>query len=175
MGRRHSAERTLIFILLAGLIFSACSTRYTMPEREDAVILRTPPEGVPQIGAKTVSHPTQSPSPSSSLLIVARLTESAEGHLKAGNLDRAFATAERAVRIDASNPRLWNLLARVQLRRGNVRQAEQLARKSNLLAKRDASLQAENWRIIAKALRKKGAAEAAEDAEFKAKAFDAYD
>ncbi|QTA91448.1 tetratricopeptide repeat protein [Desulfonema magnum] len=157
--------KLLVIIMAAGLIFPACATHYTAPEREPKT---GPPKHLPQIGGKIARRSApSSPSP-----IVARLTDRAKGQMKAGNLDHAFATTERAIRIDSSDPHLWNLLAQIQLKRGNVHQAEQLARKSNLLAKDDKSLQAENWRIIAKALRQKGSVQEAEKAERRAKELD---
>ncbi len=148
--------------MAAGLIFPACATRYTVPEREPEA---GPPEHLPQIGGKMARK--SAPSPSSS--IVASLTDKAKGQIKAGNLDHAFATTERPSELTRQIRALWNLLAQIQLRRGNVHQAEQLARKSNLLSKGDKSLQAENWRIIAKSLRQKGSAQEAEKAELRAK------
>jgi tetratricopeptide (TPR) repeat protein len=87
---------------------------------------------------------------------VSSLETQSEQLLAQGRTDQAFAMAERAIRIDPSNAKLWNLLARIQLGQGNYSQAEQLSRKSNYFAKNDKRLQAENWRIIAMALREKG-------------------
>ena len=102
------------------------------------------------------------------LAAVSSLENQSEQLLAQGKTDQAFATAERAIRMDPSNAKIWNLLARIQLERGNYSQAEQLSRKSNLLAKNHKGLQAENWRIIAKALRGKGLEDEAERALQKA-------
>jgi cytochrome c-type biogenesis protein CcmH/NrfG len=98
------------------------------------------------------------------LAAVSSLENQSEQHLAQDRTDQAFATAERAIRMDPTNAKLWNLLARIQLERGNYSQAEQLSRKSNLLAKNNKRLQAENWRIIVKALREKGQTSEAERA-----------
>ena len=95
---------------------------------------------------------------------VITLADQARAEMVRGELDRAMATAERAVRIDSSNPDLWHLMAQIQLEKENYTQAEQLARKSNLLAKNDRSLQSENWKIIAISLEKRGNIDAARDA-----------
>jgi tetratricopeptide (TPR) repeat protein len=87
---------------------------------------------------------------------VSSLEAQSEQLLAQGKTDQAFAIAERAIRIDPSNANIWNLLARIQLGQGNYSQAEQLSRKSNYFAKNNKRLQAENWRIIAMALREKG-------------------
>ncbi|MFP4350598.1 MAG: tetratricopeptide repeat protein, partial [Desulfococcaceae bacterium] len=96
------------------------------------------------------------------------LAEQAEAELSTGQVDRAFSTAERAIRIDPNNPKLWNLLARIQMERSNFAQAEQLARKSNLLSRGDRALQARNWRIISDSFQERGETEAAKAALRKA-------
>jgi len=70
--------------------------------------------------------------------------------------ERAAATLERALRIEPRNPYLWNRLAALRLRQNKADQAESLARKSNLLAGSDARLRAQNWKIVAAALRVRG-------------------
>ena len=85
--------------------------------------------------------------------------------MEMGQLDRAFATAERAVRIDPYNAKLWNLMARIQFKQENYSQAEQLAKKSNLLAKNDdRALKSMNWKIIAAVLSQRGQEEQAGEA-----------
>ncbi|MGE0086155.1 MAG: tetratricopeptide repeat protein [Desulfococcaceae bacterium] len=107
------------------------------------------------------------------MLAVSPLAVQAEQQMERGQLDQAFATAERAVRIDPDNAKMWNLMARIQFKKENYAQAEQLARKSNLLAANDTALQAVNWKIIAAVLSKNGqeyearrALQKAEDLEF---------
>ncbi|NJL58890.1 MAG: tetratricopeptide repeat protein [Desulfobacteraceae bacterium] len=87
--------------------------------------------------------------------------------MEKGQFNDAFATAERGISIDSSDALLWNLMAQIRLKQDNYMQAEQLAKKSNLLTK-DRSLQAKNWRIISEALRGKGAASESKKALFKA-------
>ena len=99
---------------------------------------------------------------------VSSLEDRAERELSTGQVDRAFATAERAIRIDPKNGELWNLLARIQMERSNFIQAEQLARKSNLLSRGDRALQARNWRIISDSFGERGETAAAKEALRKA-------
>jgi tetratricopeptide (TPR) repeat protein len=164
-------------ILAAGLIFSGCSAPYLRgeqapdtsapPTAEMPSETPQPPKKPPhRIGAIARSTPSREYPRASSA--VRRLEDKATQQLSLGQFDEAFATAERALRMDASNPELWNLLARIQLGRGNADQAEQLARKSNLLAKGDRHLQAKNWKLIAEALRRKGASVQAEEALLRA-------
>ncbi len=90
------------------------------------------------------------------LAAVSPLAEQAEKQMHRGELDRAYATAERAVRIDPDNAQMWNLMARIQFKKENYSQAEQLARKSNLHAQGNRPLQSQNWKIIAAVLSQKG-------------------
>lgn len=99
---------------------------------------------------------------------VEELIRQTRAQMEKGQLKPAFATAERGLTIDSSDARIWNLMAEIQLKQNNPAQAEQLAKKSNLLAKGNKSLQAKNWRIIAEALRRKGSDKEADGAFYKA-------
>ncbi len=125
--------------------------------------LAVPPRSSPpRIGSDV--HPDSASSEDYLLAAVSSLENQSEQLLAQDRPDQAFTTAERAIRMDPTNAKLWNLLARIQLERGNYSQAEQLSRKSNLHAKNNKRLQAENWRIIVKALREKGQTSEAERA-----------
>jgi len=174
----------LIAVMVIGFIFPACSAIHISPKGKPPVETspktlppsapkskkipseKTPhkigeydiksPTGkdVPRIGAKTENKPAKE----TSYMIagVVNLMEKAKEQMAQENFEHAFATAERALRIDDTNPKLWSLLSEIQLKRGNMLQAEQLANKSNLLAKGDNILQAKNWRIIAETLYSRG-------------------
>ncbi len=73
-----------------------------------------------------------------------------------GDAERAAALLERALRVAPEDPLPWSRLAGLRLRQGQGAQAEQLAVKSNRLAGEQASLRAENWRIIAASRRLSG-------------------
>jgi len=109
----------------------------------------SPPE---KAGAPVLAH---------NVPVVDRLIARAEQQLAADQPHEAFVTAERAIRIDAGDARLWQLMARIQLKRGNPDQAEQLAMRSNLHAGANLALRAENWRIIAQVCQLKGDTRAA--------------
>ena len=150
----------LLIILIAGLLMTSCSTyRGAIPQKKPA-----PPIEVPELGAR----PSPGPSPYHSHGIVLELTAKARRQMKAGELDHAFSTLERALKIDPSDPVPWNMLAEIQLKRGNMEQAEQLARKSNLLAGSDKALRGRNWLIIAEVLEGKGFSKEAEAAKRRA-------
>ncbi len=155
-------------------------------EIEEYDITDAPPRKPPQIGSqrhdsrddtrkdKGNDKKNVKPQQHSYMLAgVVRLMDKAKQQMSLGYFDKAFATTERALRIDSSNANLWSLLAEIQLRRGNVSQAVQLSKKSNLFAKGDRALQAKNWRIIAEALHRTGSVAEAEKAYIKANELEA--
>jgi hypothetical protein len=79
-----------------------------------------------------------------------------EGHIKSGSYADAAGSLERAIRIQPKNPELWHVLAEVRLKQNQPGLAEDLAKKSNLLAKNNAELVRSNWNLIAEARRLKG-------------------
>ena len=125
-----------------------------------------PPSQPPRIGSDSPME--TAPADDNLIAAVSSLEDRAERELSTGQVDRAFATAERAIRIDPKNGELWNLLARIQMERSNFIQAEQLARKSNLLSRGDRALQARNWRIISDSFGERGETAAAKEALRKA-------
>jgi tetratricopeptide (TPR) repeat protein len=82
---------------------------------------------------------------------VVALLDRADVYHQSGDIGNEAATVERALRIDPNNGRLWNRLAAIRLDQGQPRQAEQLALKSNALSRGNRRLQAQNWRLVAKA------------------------
>jgi predicted Zn-dependent protease len=94
--------------------------------------------------------PEVAPPPSQNAGVLALLGQ-ADQENAAGHLPAAGASLERALRIEPRNPVLWQKLAQVRLEKGEYRQAENLAAKSNALAPEDRRLRAENWRIIGQA------------------------
>jgi predicted Zn-dependent protease len=80
---------------------------------------------------------------------------------RAGELEQAAATLERALRLEPRNAMLWHRLARLRLKQGQWRNAVDLAAKSNSLAGEDGNLQGWNWAVIAEAKERLGDAEGA--------------
>lgn len=79
-----------------------------------------------------------------------------------GDYAQAAATLERAVRIDPGAAAIWLELARVRYAESNWPQAEQLARKSDSLARSDPALKTEALELVADALRMQGRSQEAE-------------
>ena len=159
--KKNRIYSTLAFMLTAAFLMTSCSTyQGAVPPKKPV----PPSKDLPELGAR--SSPQGSPYHSHG--IVLELTAKARRQMKAGELDHAFSTLERALKIDPSDPVPWNMLAGIQLKRGNMEQAEQLAKKSNLLAKSDKALRRQNWLIIAEALDKKGFSKEAQAAKRRA-------
>ncbi|MCP3942776.1 MAG: tetratricopeptide repeat protein [Desulfobacteraceae bacterium] len=123
--------------LIIGFFLSGCASYKTQ---------MLPVENLPQIGTRQASIIKETPRSK----ILVDLIKRAEQQIDAKEPDAAFSTLERALGIDAQDPVLWHLMAQVQLMRGNFDQAEQLAKKSNLLAVRNPSLRKKNGDIIAR-------------------------
>jgi cytochrome c-type biogenesis protein CcmH/NrfG len=138
----------MLFFFIAGSLLNACSTPpKVVPSKPSLPRKHAPELGEPPLPGRSAGH---------SLGVVSDLKNKAKQQMTAGELDQAFATLERALRINPNDPLIWNMLAEIQLKRGNAEQAEQLARKSNLLVGKDKPLRHRNWMIIAQALEKKG-------------------
>ncbi len=93
--------------------------------------------------------------PQPSAAVVA-LLEEADQQMDEGQVARAAASLERALRIEPENPVLWQRLAAIRLEQERPAQAETLARKSNTLAGDNKALQSFNWRLIAEARLQQG-------------------
>ncbi|HXH02222.1 MAG TPA: tetratricopeptide repeat protein [Candidatus Competibacteraceae bacterium] len=99
---------------------------------------------------------------------VAALLDNAAKSVNAGDLDKAAANLERALRIEPRNAGIWHDLAQVRLHQRKYQEAEALATKSNSFAGNNRDLQARNWRVIAAARRAAGDAAGADAAEAQA-------
>ncbi len=115
-------------------------------------------------------HPVKTviPAASSDSPVLALMKE-ADDSSASGRLDNAAATLERAIRIQPRNALLWQKLAEVRLQQHQPGLAEDLAKKSNILAKDNKSLIRNNWSIIADARRQRGDGQGASEADDKAK------
>ncbi|QSA95563.1 tetratricopeptide repeat protein [Methylococcus sp. EFPC2] len=166
-------RRALLLFLLPSLLSACAPVAYRGTE-----IQTPPPAAEPKpIPAPVAPSPARPAAPSkprvdapvkASPPAVAALMQEAESSRSAGQLDNAAATLERAIRIQPRNAQLWQQLAAVRLQQGQPGIAEDLAKKSNVLAKGDRALTQKNWTLIAEARRSKGDVQGAADAEAKA-------
>ncbi len=121
-------------------------------------------------------NPIQTPSPQQiqsatmSPAVVALLSES-ERSSKAGHLDSAVVTLERALRIDPRNPMLTYKLAEIRIKQEKPRLAEDLAKKAALLAGRQNDIKRLSWMLISRARTMQGNLLGAREAKVKANGF----
>ena len=100
--------------------------------------------------------------------VVVALISDADQNASSGNLDSAVATLERGLRIEPRNATLIYKLAEVRLKQSKPRLAEDLAKKSALLAGSDRMLKKRSWLLVAQARKMQGNAAGAKEAEFRA-------
>jgi Flp pilus assembly protein TadD len=148
MPSRFLIRFPIVLLILAGL--AACTT---VPE--PAVAPGETSETTPPVSSET-TEPTPSeapaaPAPVSNNPAVVALLDSAHNAATAGQLPSATASLERALRIEPRNPLLWHELAKLKLQKGDYRQAENLAARSNSWAGSNKALRASNWRLISEA------------------------
>ena len=108
--------------------------------------------------------------PKSSNVVVALLAE-ADSSYQQGNLDGSVTTIERALHIEPRNALLLYKLASLRLQQGQPELAENLAKKSELLAQGNASLKKKNWLLIAEARDQMGNQSGAKQARKQAEKF----
>jgi len=109
----------------------------------------------PQPAPPEVTQPTPAESIPQVPAVVA-LLDSASRQEKAGRLESAAATLERALRVDPRNAVLWHRLARVRLAQRQWQAAASFAAKSNSLAPAGTDLPRRNWSLIAQAREQMG-------------------
>lgn len=132
-----------------------------MPKAEPPVAI-TPP-------APPAFEPLQTFAPLSP--VVGALVVAANKSSSQGNIDSATTTIERAIRIEPRNATLFYKLALLRLKQSKPRMAEDLAKKSALLASGDNQLKKHSWLLIAKAREMQNNAEGAKEAREKADKF----
>lgn len=104
--------------------------------------------------------------------VVKKLLASANSQSRAGNDDGAANSLERALRIEPRNPLLWGRLAQIKFAQGDLRQAIQLAAKSNTLTGSHLAssagtlnndlLRRQNWNLMASSYERLGDADKAQ-------------
>jgi len=101
---------------------------------------------------------------------VGALVVAANQNSKSGNIESATTTIERAIRIEPRNATLYYKLALLRLKQSKPRLAEDLAKKSALLASGDTRLKKHSWLLIAKAREMQKNYQGAKEARAKADA-----
>jgi Tfp pilus assembly protein PilF len=143
-------------IVLPGLLLAACAG--------------TPGPTQPGLEVGDAGPDQVRPAPQTSRPVLA-LLEQANQAAREGDLAVAEARLERALRIEPRNAVLWNYMAKLRLQQGQLKDAADLAARSNSFASpQERKLLADNWRIIAHARQRSGDYAAAREAEQKAAA-----
>jgi tetratricopeptide (TPR) repeat protein len=169
----------VLYLLCAAMILSACRlpNPYTpapppqQPAPGGEPTLPSPPPQTPPVETYPETQPEPPPQPQKSYELGAAsrsLVEQAHSQAATGNYAVAASSIERALRIEPNNPLLWIELGEVRQAEGNFVQAENLARKGLSLATGDPRTQSSAWRLIAEALRGRGRAPEASEAEARA-------
>lgn len=144
----------------------------SVSEEPPEIIRPAPKEQIaePESKAETEFTPLESnahlSAPVTALVLAARQNTAS------GNLEAAGSAIERAIRIEPRNATLYYKLAVVRLKQSQPRLAEDLAKKSALLASDNAELKKHSWLLIAKARELLGNPEGAKAAQKKANNFD---
>ncbi len=100
--------------------------------------------------------------------VVGTLVLAANKSTEKGNVESATATIERAIRIEPRNATLFYKLALLRLKQSKPKLAEDLAKKSVLLAGNDKQLKKHSWLLIARARDMQNNPEGAKEARKKA-------
>jgi tetratricopeptide (TPR) repeat protein len=118
------------------------------------------PTPVPAAPAQTVPEPSPvkpvAPVPVQAFVLkppLNALVEQANAQSRAGQLEAAAATLDRAVRIDPKNALLWIELARLRLLEADPVQAQALARKAMALSRQDPKAQKDAKDVLDAALK----------------------
>jgi predicted Zn-dependent protease len=124
---------------------------------------------VPLQGSASIENKSDLPAQKKRLspAVIALVTE-ADKNSRAGDLESAAVTIERALRIDPRNPTLTYKLALIRLKQSKPRLAEDLAKKSALLAANDRDLKRQSWYLISEARRQQRNFHGAKEARIKA-------
>ncbi|HEY0633920.1 MAG TPA: tetratricopeptide repeat protein [Gammaproteobacteria bacterium] len=166
--------RTLLLLLsLASLAACTGMQGPTVAADDTTPTTGTPDSTEPAATAQAsvVDTPVEPPPPSANPAVIA-LLDTAASDADAGRLQTATASIERALRIEPKNPLLWQKLALLKLEKGDYKQAENFAARSNSWAGANKALQAKNWRIISEARSLRGDNEGAKAALARAKALE---
>jgi tetratricopeptide (TPR) repeat protein len=110
----------------------------------DQPLLLSSPPPPPELAAFEPMEATAPLSPAVSALVLA-----ANQNSRSGDLELAASSLERAIRIEPRNANLFYKLALLRLKQEKPRLAEDLAKKSALLAANDNKLKKHCWLLIA--------------------------
>lgn len=171
------AIRRTALIVLSSLLLAACgglprSDRPAAVEERSARPAAEPPGAAKDTQVAAYTPPavprTLRAEPSRAVSVLAKR---ADDQRRAGELDAAVVSMERALRIAPDDAQLWQQLAQIRQAQGRHDLVVQLAAKSNALAlPGDGLLQRDNWLLIAASRQALGDTSGAREAQRRAAA-----
>jgi tetratricopeptide (TPR) repeat protein len=139
LARKHGL--LLPLLLLAALLAGCATPLQPAPPRSPGTAHPAPESSTP---AEAPDAESDIAAPSPTLALRHDSARAAAG----GDVYRAIALLERAIRIDPNDASLWLELAGLHLEQGAYDEAEQFARKALTLMRRQPVLEQEAWLII---------------------------
>ena len=136
--------RFLLLFPLCSLLLVACASGPASTTPAETTSGTPPP-------AATETPAADAPAPSVTLA----LRDDSRRAADAGDLAKAAALLERAIRIEPTNGELWLDLAEIRLAEGDAEAAEQLARKAISFAKGRYQLEQKAYSVIDRASRER--------------------
>lgn len=136
------------------------------PESISLEPMEPSPPPRPELNPFEPIEPTVALSP-----VVTALVSAANQNTQSGDIESAAASIERAIRIEPRNATLFYKLALLRLKQSKPRLAEDLAKKSALLAVNDNTLKKHCWLLIAHARELQQNFPGAKEAKMKADSF----
>lgn len=136
-------------------------------EPKDDLPVTTPTITKPVLPPPVLVQPNRKLADGRDMPAVQGLLATATDHLRAGKLEEAASSLERAQRLAPQSATVYQRLAEVRLQQGRTIEAEQLARKGLSYAQGNAQ-QAALWHLVAQAAERQGKQDAANQAKNKA-------
>ena len=136
-------------------------------EPKDDLPVTTPTITKPVLPPPVLVQPNRKLADGRDMPAVQGLLSTASEHLRAGKLEEAATSLERAQRLAPQSATVYQRLSEVRLQQGRTIEAEQLARKGLSYAQGNAQ-QAALWHLVAQAAERQGKQDAANQAKNKA-------
>ncbi len=143
-----------VYLIICLIAISACSTSGkrsdTISTINDGILV---PDATTKKQESIIIRPTKK-TEFISKPVVRNLLKKAKIHSDVMDYDSAINLLERGIAISPNNPILWQNMAAVRLKQGDLAQAKQLAMKSNVLVEADEELRSINLQLINEASRR---------------------
>ncbi len=156
----------LVLVIFNLFILSACAGLISQPSdnvpveeagegkttsliRDDEALEQN--DGILDLDSMNANLPVQQQNTIQQQPVILALLDDSRQQQQQGQLSKAAATIERAIRLEPNNAILWSRLAQIRLVEKNWQQAYVLANKSNSLERSNKALLSQNWKTIEQA------------------------